>query len=140
MFPKVSKLSFFLALLLLAAWVMIAQAQTATPPPSPTPALMPTPTEPPAILIITPVPEPTPPTSFLEEFWQEILVVLVGAGGVLVGIFLKQIAEKLAEWSDRLFHFLFDRFAAAPILRLVYEKEYRMTLAAAVQDLQGATW
>ncbi len=138
MFPK-AKLSLLVVMLLLLAWVLLAQAQTATPPPpSATPAsATPAPTEPPAILIITPVPEPEPPTPFFEEFWQEILVVLVGAGGVLVGLFLKQIAEKLAEWSGRLFHFLFDRLAAAPIVRLRYEKVYRRTLAEMVQTLHS---
>ncbi|MCP4361282.1 MAG: NACHT domain-containing protein, partial [Chloroflexi bacterium] len=121
--------------IVMLGWVMLVAAQTTTPPPTPT--VTPVPTEPPAILIITPTPEPTPPTTFLEEFWQKILAALVIAGSVLVGVFLKQIAETLAGWGSRFFHYLFDNIAGAPIVRLRYEKEYRATLAAAVQELQG---
>jgi formylglycine-generating enzyme required for sulfatase activity len=116
---------------------------TATPLPSPT--LTPPPTQPPAILLIqpTPAPTPVPQGGWLEQTWQthktEIVLALVLAilSGIVVGVWLKRIAEALQSGLEGLFHFLFDRFASAPLLRLRYEKIYRQTLAASVQDLPG---
>ena len=58
-------------------------------------------------------------------------------GGILIGVFLKSMAEQIADWLGRGFHFVFDHVAGAPLVRLRYEKEYRATLAAKVQDLQS---
>ena len=124
-----------------------ARAQSATPPaPPPLPSPTPTATTPPAILIIQPTPAPTPAPqgNLLEQFWQTyrtaIITALISAliGGILVGVWLKQMAEQLAKWTSQLFHFLFDRFASAPLLRWRFEKQYRETLAAAVQKLASS--
>lgn len=138
-------LPFFIVLLTMATLV---QAQTTTPLPTPTPT--PVPTEPPAILVIQPTPVPSPPLS--GDLWQQLgqvwaqnreaiflALIMALVTGVLVGVFFQRLAGQLADWLARLFHFLFDNFASAPLIRLRYEKEYRATLAAAVQELQGGS-
>jgi formylglycine-generating enzyme required for sulfatase activity len=136
-----------LFIVLLTATTLV-QAQTATP--QSTPTATPAPTEPPAIPVIQPTPVPSPPLS--GDLWQQvgqvwaqnreaILLALIMAlvTGVLVGVFFQRIAGQVADWLARLFHYLFDNFASAPLIRLRYEKEYRDTLAAAVQELQGGS-
>jgi formylglycine-generating enzyme required for sulfatase activity len=77
----------------------------------------------------------------LQQVWAEnkktILAGLIAAilASILVGVFLRKIAETISRWASSLFHFLFDRFASAPLLRLRYDKAYRETLAAALQKL-----
>ncbi len=137
-------------LLLFWGWAALAQAQSSTPLPAATATPQPTaaPTEPPAILIIEPTPVPDPGLQGnlwqqLQQVWQQnteaILLALILAlvTGVLVGVVFKGLVGKLGEWGERLFHFLFDRFAAVPLIRLRYEKDYRAAVAASVQDLQG---
>ncbi len=155
MFRKVGWLTIFaLTLLVIATTPIHAQTETQTPtatlPPTPTATATPRPTatEPPAILIVQPTPSPTPPLpdnlgGQLRQVWEQnreaILLALIIAlmTGVLVGVFFKNAAGKLAEWLGQFFHFLFDRFASVLIIRLRYEKDYRKTLADAVQHLQG---
>jgi hypothetical protein len=148
--------NFILFFTLLLGSISLAHAQTKTPPPptntpiptdtpSPTATPTPLPTEPPAILIIqaTPAPAAPPQGTPWQQFWQtyqtEIITVLISTilGGIIVGIFLNRIAGQIADWLGRFWHFLFDHIASAPIVRLRYEKEYRATLAAKVQDLQS---
>lgn len=127
-------------------------APTATPVPTTTftPTATPRPTAtitpPPAIIVIpaTPTPAPTPQGNLLQQVWaqnkQEIVLGLIGViiSGILVGVFLRQMAETVSAWASHLFHFLFDRYASAPILRLRFDKNYRQTLAAALQKLASS--
>ena len=86
----------------------------------------------------------TPQGSLWQQVWAEnqktILLgfITVVIASILVGVFLKQFAATLVNWASRLFHFLFDRFASAPLLRLRYDKTYRKTLAAALQKLASS--
>jgi formylglycine-generating enzyme required for sulfatase activity len=117
-------------------------APTATPIPTETPTTTPAP----AIIVIpaTPTPAPPPQGNLLEQVWaqnkQAILLGLILAiiSGILVGVFLRQFAETLSRWVSGLFHFLFDRFASAPILRWRFDKNYRQTLASALQKLASS--
>ncbi len=123
--------------LLFSLLAVPALAQSTSPP---------TATPPPAIMIIepTPIPTPAPEGNLLQQVWEankaEILLGFIVAvvAGILVGVFLRQIAQTLTGWTSRLFHFLFDRFASAPILSLRYEKRYRETLSAALQTLASS--
>jgi hypothetical protein len=92
----------------------------------------------------TPAPSPAPQGTPLQRVWEEyqeailLGLVTVIVSSILVGVFLRQIAETLTGWASRLFHFLFDRFASAPLLSLRYEKRYRETLSAALQTLASS--
>ncbi len=116
---------------------------TATPTPTASPTVTPSPA--PAIIVIqaTPVPAPAPQGNWWQQTWtayqREITLGLITALiGLLVGVFLKQIAGSLARGASRLFHLLFDRFASAPILRLRYEKTYRKRLAEKRRELDSS--
>jgi formylglycine-generating enzyme required for sulfatase activity len=132
---------------LLVAYPALAQspAPTLLASPSPTP-LPPTPTPPPAYMVIqpTPTPAPTPQGSLLSQVWdknQEAIILAVITTlitGIIIGVFLKRIASTLADWAGRLFHFLFDRFASAPLLRWRYDKAYRRALENRVQMLAAS--
>ncbi len=146
------KRAFPLLLLLISlVWVATTSAQTAVPPtatPTPTPTSTPAPTEPPAILVIQPTAVPEPPltgTIFdqLGQVWQQnqetilLLILTTLITGVLIGIFIKRLADQIADFSGRVFHYLFDNFASLWFIRWRYEKKYRETVAEAVQELQG---
>lgn len=152
----------WLLYLLLCVWLSLAShagAQTATPippatatlaPPAATPAPPDTPTVTPspplAVMVIqaTPAPAATPQGNLLEQVWAEnkkaILLgfITVVIASILVGVFLRQIAEAVSRAASRLFHALFDRFASAPILRLRYDKTYRKALADYLRQLQSS--
>lgn len=145
------KRAFPLLLLLISlVWAATTSAQTAVPPtatPTPTPTSTPAPTEPPAILVIQPTAVPAPQLSgnFFEQLGQVFeqnrvavwLALIMGLIGVIVGVFFQKVAEKIAALASKLFHFLFDNFASLWFIRWRYEKKYRETVAAAVQELQG---
>lgn len=117
-------------------------APTATPVPTETPTTTPAP----AIIVIpaTPTPAPPPQGNLIQQVWaQNKQTIILGAitaaiALILVGVFLRQFAETLSRWVSGLFHFLFDRFASAPILRWRYDKSYRQTLASALQKLASS--
>ena len=129
-------------LLFIGAALALAQAQTgALTPTAPPSTATPAPTQPPAILVITPTPAPTPEVGLMRQVWQAnsnaIKAALIGFGGLLIGILGKRMANKLADWLSRLFHFVFDPIASFPIIRWKYEKDYRKTLIEDVQYLAG---
>ncbi len=89
------------------------------------------------------MPTPAPQGNWWQQIWaayqREITLGLITALiGLLVGVFLKQIAGSLARGASRLFHILFDRFASAPILRLRYDKTYRKRLAEKRRELDSS--
>lgn len=95
------------------------------------------------VIQATPAPTAVPQGNWWQQIWttyqREIILGLITALiGLLVGVFLKQIAGSLAKGASRLFHFLFDRFASAPILRRRYDKTYRKVLADHLQKLQSS--
>jgi hypothetical protein len=134
-----------LTLLLLLAWAALAQAQSAAPTPQPPPT--PAPTEPPAILVVQPTPVPTP--ALQGNLWRQLqqvfdqnrgavlLAFIMGVVGVIVGVFIQRGAEKIHERLGWILRRLFDPLAAAPIVRLLYENQYRKKLAESVQNLPG---
>lgn len=92
----------------------------------------------------TPVATVAPTDNLIEQAWQANKISLMTGfiaaiiASILVGVFLKSIAESLKKQTSQLFHFLFDRFASTPILRFRYDKAYRTTLSAFVQQLQSS--
>jgi formylglycine-generating enzyme required for sulfatase activity len=123
-----------------------APTETPAPTATPTPSETPTTTSAPAIIVIpaTSTPAPTPQGGLLRQVWESnqqgivLGFIAVVISSILVGVFLRQIAETLSRWASKLFHFLFDRFASAPLLRLRFDKSYRRSLAASLQKLASS--
>ena len=100
----------------------------------------------PAVIVMTATPAATPPPqgSLLDQVWQQNRIAIVTAAisaiiaSILVGVFLRGIAESIKSRAAQLFHLLFDRYASTPILRWRYENAYRTALSAFVQKLQSA--
>lgn len=133
-----------IVLLFFVALTSLVQAQTATPAVT-TPVVT---TPPPTALPIEPTPTPTP--ALQGNLWNQLqqvyaqnrgailLAFIMGVvGAVIVGVFINRAAGKIVDWSAQLFHLLFDHVASAWFIRWRYEKKYRETVAAAVQNLQG---
>ena len=131
-----------LTLLLLLATPAGAQSPTpteptpaATVPPTATPTPTAGPTITPALAVEVRQP-PAPPRSFWETYGPVVIGTLIT--GILVGVFLKRIAEAVADKAARLAHLLFDRFASAPLFRGLYYRRYCQTLAARVRELASS--
>ena len=93
--------------------VACAQAQTPAPPAlttapiPPTATALPTPaatlTPPPAMLVIEATPIPQPQGDLLSEFWKQYkyAVIMAIVATLLIGVLLKRIIEKLADWGGK---------------------------------------
>jgi sulfatase modifying factor 1 len=116
-------ITFLLVIMLFLAATALAQSPTPAPPiatitpipPTATslPTLTPTLTPPPAVLVVEATPLPKPEGELLSEFWSrykyQVILALVTA--LLIGVFLKQISEKLAAWAGHALDWLARRFA-----------------------------
>jgi len=103
--------------------VACAQAQTPAPPAvttapiPPTATALPTPaatlTPPPAMLVIEATPIPQPQGDLLSEFWKQYkyAVIMAIVATLLIGVLLKRIIEKLADWGGKGLDWLGRRFA-----------------------------
>jgi DNA-binding HxlR family transcriptional regulator len=139
------KLYFFLLTLALLGLCVVARPTLAQSSGLSSP-LAPAPTSPPAIMVLHPTstPAPTPQGSLLRQVWEEnqkeivLVAITTIIASILIGVWLRQIATALADGVSRLLHFLFDRFASAPLLNRRYDKTYRQTLARAVQTLASS--
>jgi sulfatase modifying factor 1 len=134
--------SLVLIIFLLLVTPATAQSPTLTAPP-PVASLTPTATPTPAVIsTITPAMavEVRQPPSAAKSFWETYGPILVGAllTGILVGVFLKRIAEAIADKVAWLTHFLFARFASAPLFRGLYYRDYCQNLADHVRELASS--
>lgn len=108
---------------------------TDTPPPTPTLTLTP----PPAVLVVEATPIPQPEGELLSEFWSryKYQVILALVATLLIGVFLRQISQKLAEWAGRGLDWLARRFANWAYFRRRHWRNYAATLNQRTKEWQS---